>query len=299
MANPGPDSRQAPEGGRPSQRTDGDVLTASAGRGAARTALSEVGERRAPLLKAIRLIEWMTDAEQPSYGVREIAQALSIPPSTAHRLLSMLEEADVVEVEEDSGRYRFTLRYYRLARRLAATQYRVNQVAIAGCRALADELGESVYLGMYDARDRTFMYVESFESRNPVNYVMAKYEKHPLYPGAGALSILPFLPFEEQEEILGALSIEKVTDRTITDPEQIRADLLEIREQGYVLSVGRRIIGGAGVGAPLYGPDGKIFGNIVLALPEQRFLQYDAHELGRKVAAAAQGISAQLQTGGQ
>jgi DNA-binding IclR family transcriptional regulator len=260
--------------------------------------LEQDRERRAPLLKAIRLIEWMIDAEQPSYGVREIAQALSIPPSSAHRLLSMLEEADVVEVEGATGRYRFSMRYYRMSCRLAATQYPVNQVAKAGCRQLADDTGESVYLGVYDARGRTFMYVESFESRNPVNYVMAKYERHPLYPGAGGLSILPFLPPDEQEVILSELSLEKVTDRTITDLAQIRSDLAEIRKQGYAISVGRRIIGGAGVGAPLYGPDGKIFGGVVLALPEQRFLQYDVAELGQTVAAAAAAISAQVQMGG-
>jgi DNA-binding IclR family transcriptional regulator len=260
---------------------------------------SPPGERRAPLLKAIRLIEWMTDAEQPSYGVREIAQSLSIPPSTAHRLLSMLEEADVVEVEEATGRYRFSMRFYRMSCRLAATQYPVNQVAKAGCRQLADKTGESVYLAVYDARERTFMYVESFESRNPVNYVMAKYENHPLYPGAGGLSILPFLPPDEQEAVLSKLSLDKVTDRTVTDPAQIRAVLQEIRERGYVVSFGQRIIGGAGVGAPLYGPDGNIFGGVVLALPEQRLLQYDQHELGRTVAAAAASISAQSRWGGQ
>jgi DNA-binding IclR family transcriptional regulator len=299
MATPGTGSWPAPDPDLPSRHVDGIVLTSPAGDSAARAGLKQAGERRAPLLKAIRLIEWMIEAEQPSYGVREIAQALAIPPSTAHRLLSMLEEADVVEVEEASGRYRFSLRYYRLACRLAATQYPANQVAIAGCRALAAEVGESVYLGSYDAIARTFMYVESFESRNPVNYVMAKYEQHALYPGAGGLSILPFLPSNEQEEILSGLSLEKVTDRTLTNLTEIRALLRKIREQGYVLSLGQRIIGGAGVGAPLYGPDGKIFGNVVVALPEQRFLQCDAHELGRKVAAAAAAISSKLQMSGQ
>ena len=299
MTTPRTGSSPAPPPDHPSQRADASVLTVPTGPSVARAVPRQPGERRAPLLKAMRLIEWMTDAEQPSYGVREIAQALGIPPSTAHRLLSMLEEADVVEVEEASGRYQFSLQYYRLACRLAATQYPFKQVAIAGCRDLADDTGESVYLGLYDPRARTFMYVESFESRNPVNYVMAKYEKHPLYPGAGGLSILPFLPIDEQEEILGGLSLEKITDRTITDLTQIRSDLREIREQGYVISIGRRIIGGAGVGAPLYGPDGRIFGTVVIALPEQRFLQHDAHELGRKVAAAANAISSQVRMDGQ
>jgi IclR family acetate operon transcriptional repressor len=265
----------------------------------ARAVPQQPGERRTPLLKAMRVVEWMIDAEQPSYGVREIAQALDIPPSTAHRLLAMLEEADVVEADEASARYRISLQYYRLACRLAATRYPVNQVAVAGCRELADSTGESVYLGLYDSRARTFMYVESFESRNPVNYVMAKHEMRQLYPGAGGLSILAFLPPAEQEVILGELSLEKVTDRTVTDPAQIRADLREIREQGYVISVGRRIVGGAGVGAPLYGPDGQIFGNIVMALPEQRFLRYDSRELGRQVVATAQAISSRVQASGQ
>ena len=299
MTPPRSGSGPAPSPNHRSGNPEPGGLTGMTDSAAARAVPPQSGERRAPLLKAMRLIEWMIDAEQPSYGVREIAQALSIPPSTAHRLLTMLEEADVVEVDEASARYRFSLQFYRLACRLAVTRHPVNQVAITGCRELADRTGESVYLGFYDSRARTFMYVESFESRYPVNYVMAKYEMHQLYPGAGGLSILAFLPAAEQEAILGELSLEKATDRTVTDPVQIRADLREIREQGYVISVGRRIVGGAGVGAPLYGPDGQIFGNVVVALPEQRFLQYDAHELGRMVAAAAGTISSQVQANSQ
>jgi DNA-binding IclR family transcriptional regulator len=208
--------------------------------------------------------------------------------------LVTLEDAGVVEGDRAESRYRFSLHYFRLACRLAATMLPVYEVALPACRRLAAQTAESVYLGLYDAPTRSFMYVEDIQSTNPVNYVMAKYESHPLYPGAGGVSILAFLPWTEIDEILSETTLSKVTERTVTDRVAVREELARIRDRGYVVSQGQRIRGGCGVGAPIFGVDGSVFGNIVVALPEERLTQYDTHELGSWVMAAARDVSRTL-----
>lgn len=248
-------------------------------------------DRRTPLLKAVRVIEWMADTVQPSYGVREIAQGIGMAPSTTHRLLNMLEEAGLLDTEE-AGRYCFSLRFVGLATRLSQVRHPLFQEARRCCRKLADESGESIYIGMYEAKTHQFMYTECIESRNPITYTMPTFRMMPLYPGAGGVSILAFLPSDEQQEVLTDLPLTRVTDRTITDRRQVRKFLDTTAGHGFVVSVSQRIPGGAGVGAPLFGPDGSVQGNIVMALPEDRLARYEANELGRAVKAAADSASA-------
>lgn len=247
-------------------------------------------DRRTPLLKAVRVIEWMADSVQPSYGVREVAQGIGMAPSTTHRLLNMLEEAGLVDTDE-TGRYSFSLRFVGLATRLSQVRHPLFQEALRRCRVLADETGESIYIGMYEAKTQHFMYTECIESRNPITYTMPTFRMMPLYPGAGGASILAFLPRDEQEAVLANLPLTRVTDRTLTDRRQIRKFLDATADQGFVVSVSQRIPGGAGVGAPLFGPDGSVQGNVVMALPEDRLARYHANELGRAVKAAADSSS--------
>jgi DNA-binding IclR family transcriptional regulator len=239
----------------------------------------------------MRLIEFMAAENKASYGVRELAQEMGIAPSSIHRLLNMLQQAGVVVVE-DSGRYGFSLRFFALASQVSHLRYPLFQVALRHCQELATSTGESIYIGMYDRESRQFMYTESVRSRNPINYTMPKFHLMPLYPGAGGVSILAFLPRAEQDLALAEMQVYKVTDRTVTDRDEIDRLLAEVRAKGYAISVGRRIVGGAGVGAPLIGPDGRVQGNIVIAMPEARFRDYDPDELGRQVMATAEAAGA-------
>ena len=43
-------------------------------------------DKRDALGKALRLLRWMLKAPGDEWGVRELAHAVGLPPSTAHRL---------------------------------------------------------------------------------------------------------------------------------------------------------------------------------------------------------------------
>lgn len=251
-------------------------------------------ERRAPLRRAMRVIRWMVEQDRPSFGVREIARALDVAPSTAHQLLAMMEDASIVERDPVTKRYSWTLEFYRIASMLAEATYPISTAALPLCRRLAGRTSEAIYVGLYDANRAAFMYVEYIESLSPVNYIMALYEWIPLCSGAGTMSILAFLPPDEVTALLPDVMRRREIESLPGSTREIKRQLAEIREAGYVVSVAQRIVGAAGIGAPILGPKGKLLGNVVLALPEERLARYDAHWLGHEVSEVAHAISQEL-----
>jgi DNA-binding IclR family transcriptional regulator len=235
----------------------------------------------------------MVESDQSTWGVREVARALQMPPSTTFRTLALLEEAGIMRGDPQTGQYEFTLDFYRFAAR-AALEVPIRAAALPQMRALARRTGEAVYLGLYDSNRRQMMYVEGLDTVHPVQYVLTQFEWIDLYAGAGGMGILPFLPEDDRENVLRHTRLKRITDRTITNRAELRAEIEEIRRQGYCISVSQRIPGAAGVSAPVFGPDHALIGVIVLALPESRLPNYDPHDLGRQVAKAARSASERL-----
>ena len=66
----------------------------------------------------------------------------------------------------------------------------------------------------------------------------------------------------ELDAVLGTIPFASVTSRTIADPEQLRAELAQIREQGYAIVDQELEDGLRSVGAPIRAPGG----NVVAAL---------------------------------
>lgn len=261
-------------GSRTSQRSDGEI------------------ERRNPVTKAVQMIAWMSDSGEQQWGIRQAARGLGVPPSTAHRTVSMLEAAGVL-TGDDEGRYSFTLEFIRMASRIAL-DVPLRRAALPHMQALVDAINETAYLGLYNEERTQMMYIECIDAPHPVRYVLPMYEWMPLYAGAGGEGILAFLPGAEIEHILANTDLKPLTAETITDAAELKRELDDIRSHGYAMTVGRLIPGAAGVAAPIYGPDDRVIGDVVLALPDVRFDEGAADALGAQVRACADAVSADL-----
>lgn len=249
--------------------------------------------QRNPVDKAFRILAWAVEQEKQTWGVREMAREFGMAPSTAYRALLALEAADVLSFDPETTQFRLSLEFFRLASRVAA-EVPIRRAAMPRLVELVEVTGETAYLGVYDPRRRKLMYVDVVHSPHPVQYTMACYEWLDLYAGAGALGILPFLPEWEIDEVLGAAELKPLTPDTITEPDKLRNELETIRQNGYVVSVGQRIVDAVGVGAPIFRPGGVVIGDVVLAIPASRFSQRKAATLGRHAAQAAAAISSDI-----
>jgi DNA-binding IclR family transcriptional regulator len=269
-----------------------DGARAAAEDGAAGPGGDGEGERarRDPLSKAFQLITWMVEQEpdNASWGIREMASALDLPPSTIYRVLASLERLGVAE-SDDASRYHLGMDFFRLAWR-ATTRFPVHRAALAPMRELVAASNETALLGVLDATRLEMMYVAQVESRQALRYVVDMYEWLPLHAGAGGLGILAFLDEGTWQQVISR-GLTAFTDRTITDPDRLVHQLREIRSRGHVVFRGGRISGAVGVAAPVYGALGEVVADVVLTVPESRWDGHDEAGLSRLLIACSGRIT--------
>ena len=193
--------------------------------------LSSVNRRIQSIDRAAELLEAVARAPEPETAP-ELADACGLNRSTAWRILATLEHHGLVERDPDSNRYSLGFAVLRLA--AAAGHEPLVRLAHPVLRRLADATGETVNLAV--ARRLELVYADQVQAR----HVMApNWLGHPvpLHATSTGKAFLAALPADELDTIVRA-GLERFTDTTITTPRALRAELDDVREQGYAVSHG-------------------------------------------------------------
>lgn len=239
-------------------------------RGKSRTTEKTKSASRAPGLRVLKALTWIVQEKSQEVGVREMAVGLDLSPSTAHRLLSELVKADFVKHNPHSGRYSLSLEFLRLAH-LTIAHVSLQQVALTHMRRLTDACNETSLLGVYDSMRQEMMFLAMTESSHPLRYSIDLNKWLPVHVGGSGLAIMAFLSEEEISMIIDRTRLAPLTSRSITERYRLEAELQKIRERGYAITRGQRTPGAVGLGAPVFGSNGEVVGDICLTLPESRF----------------------------
>lgn len=228
---------------------------------------SGAAHRRQPLARGLELISLIIDSDKDSHGVRELAGRLGVSPSTAHRLITDLEQLGMV-ARTPSSTYQIGPEFLRLAWATSA-QHPLHELAGRTLQNLTAATGETSFFSTYSELRAQMMFTVTVESTQPLRYVIPLHEWLPLHAGASGLAILAFTPDQVQQEIL-AKPLEANTDRTTTDATALAERLQEIRKNGYCISHGERISGAVAIAAPVFHQQGVV-GATGISLPESRF----------------------------
>lgn len=250
--------------------------------------------RRHPLARGIELLTVMIDSDQDAHGVRELAGRLGVSPSTAHRLITDLEQLGLVS-RADKGSYRLGLEFLRLAWS-AVERYPVQEVATDALNELAERSGESSFFAVYGESRHHLMFSLVVESPHPLRYTLPLKRWIPLYAGASGHAILAYLPHEIVREVVDG-PIEALTDRTLRGASELRDRLKRVAREGFAMSRGERIEGAVAIASPVFGPSGAVMGSIGITMPEVRFKEDSASSLTELVREAAGQVTDYLGKG--
>ena len=99
---------------------------------------------------------------------------------------------------------------------------------------------------------------------------------------------------EQAAATVRRVPLERLTDKTVTEPDVLLRMAEEDRGRGWSVSIGERLVGGSAIAAPYFDADGSCRGALVLAIPSERLDHERIPELGAAVAAAARELSARL-----
>ena len=227
-------------------------------------------------------------ATKSSLSLQEIADRIKLPKSTAFRIVGSLEEAGYLVRLEDQ-RYCLSFRFTRLAGLVRST-LDIRAIARPAMLELAEKTRETV--AIHTAVGRSRVCIDSVATApSQLRSVMQPGEQIPLQLGSASKTLLAHLPKAEAAGII--TSISRATKRSQAD---VLAELARIREQGYAVSHGERLLGLSAISAPIWDAQEEARYCITVNGPTVR-IQMHEREFTKLVKKAAADISRQY--GGQ
>jgi DNA-binding IclR family transcriptional regulator len=204
---------------------------------------------------------------EPDLGVTEIANELALSKAAVHRILTSLRSRALVELDEETRRYRLG------PAALALGLTYLDRVDVRGLArpelvALSAATDETATLSLRTGNTR--MYVDEVVPNREVRMSVTLGVPYPLHAGGSSKAFLAFLGEDEIERYL-ARPLQALTERTVVDPEALRAELRHIREVGYAMSLGERKPGAASVAAPVFDHHGEPAAVVSVCGPLERF----------------------------
>jgi IclR family acetate operon transcriptional repressor len=239
--------------------------------------------------RALDLLEILGSRGTP-LGVSEMARGIGATKSAVFRLLVNLERRGYVVRDTNSGKYQLGGELIRLGQRaLESSDLR------SRARPVLEEMhlrfNETVNLAVFDQTHVT--YVDMIESDQGLRMTARVGGTDAMHSTALGKATLSFLPPAEQERILAG-PLDRRTERTITDPAHLRAELSLIRQLGFAEDRGENEPGARCFGAPIFDHQGCVFAAISISSPESRANDERAQQIAMAVRDAAANITQRL-----
>ena len=178
---------------------------------------------------ALKILELFSGNIQ-ELGVSDVGRSLGLGRSTAHRLLTTLENRRFVEQNPATGKYKLGMKIVNIG---AGILGRLN--IIKECHPCLEEVsndtGESAHLALYNQGEITF--VDKVPGRNPAIMASMIGLQRPAYTTGTGKALLAFLPEPDLEKYVRTCQLNKFTTATINDRYELKKQLDQIREQGY------------------------------------------------------------------
>ena len=205
------------------------------------------------VLRAIRLLKMFSDV-QPEWNLSDLARAAELNKTTTYRLLTALEREGMLARNRRTGAYRLGPETIALGGRAL----RCNDLRVAGhpeLESLARTIGEAATLEVL-VGDQVLIMDEVAASYlvAPWQSIGARYPAHATSTGKLLLAFLP----EAERQVALRRPLQRLTDKTITDPDELERQMAHIRRQGYATASEELEPDFVAVSAPVRNHDGQV-----------------------------------------
>lgn len=244
---------------------------------------------RGPLLSvinSIRVLEAFSVAE-PSLGVNEIARRVNLHKSTVSRILATLQEADLVERAEASGRFQLGIGVIGLAGPLLA-HLDVRRTAYPALEALVETTGETAAMCLWSGHESIVS--EQVPSPRQVKHTTPLGTR---FAKAASASVKVFLAEQSEPEVQRLLRQGLVT-LSGQDIDELHVRLVKVHEAGYAINDGETDPEELSISAPVRDHRNSVVAGVLLSAPRSRMAPFLVDDYIQRVRQTAARISARL-----
>lgn len=222
--------------------------------------------------KTVRILDAL--AELGEARVSELGERLDMPNSTVHAHLATLKRHGFVQTNGDLYVLGLKFLHYGGAAVHWKREYRLVKPKVT---MLAEQTGERAqFITEQDGRG-VFLYTD-IRSDAAVQTDVRMGKIVDLHSTAAGKAILAHLPEERVDEIVDRHGLAAYTENTITDRDELLANLETIRERGYSLNDEERIPKQMAVGAPVLNRVGDVVGAFSVSGPAHRMRETQFQE---------------------
>lgn len=240
--------------------------------------------------RAITVLEHLA-REPDGLSLAELTERTEYPKSTLFRILSTLQERACITCDGERNRYRLGLKLWELGRAFLA-QSDLYTAAVAYMKQLAETCGESVFLGVLDEGEVT--YVRRMESPKSVMVVRKLEQRVPAYCTATGEAMMAFLPSRQVDKILDDHPLEPVNPKTVTDRKELYRRLEQIRRTKVAVVDGEYNPDLLCIASPVLDETHRPCAALTVALLSSQAGQERIQRISEHVRKAARGLSQDL-----
>ena len=186
------------------------------------------------LNKSLSILEILLQ-QGSSMNMTELSEKLGFYPSTIHRILDTLKHWGYVEQDPHTQKYQLGLKALELG---MAKLHQMDLVreATPYLKELVNQCNETVHLGVLEEGE--VLYLAKEESSQTIRMISYVGKRAPLHCTALGKVLLTYLPEGERKKILGKRELPRLTEKTITNKEELEKELNKVKKQGFALDRG-------------------------------------------------------------
>ena len=230
----------------------------------AKPAKSAKGDSRTDMVgKALGLLVLLGD-EPRGASASDLSRRADLPFSTTYRLLGSLTRDGFVDYEPDGRRYHLGLRIFQLGQRVS-NHHGFAGTALPILRRVTEQSGEATILSVRDG----IHHLTVNKVDGPQTFRVTSDPGHlgALHTTAVGKALVAFAEDSERERLLEELPLEPLTEVSITDRAQFRAEIDKVRRQGYAVMDEENELGMRAVAVPVFNSQGVAFASLATAVP--------------------------------
>lgn len=207
-------------------------------------------------------------AGEPGIALPELSRKLSMPKSTAYRILRALESSGFVSEMDEEYCFRLGPLIGDLTKGNTRRE-RLIRVARPEMVRLRDKCNETVALHVLEAN--RWVVVDQVESTQELRRTITNLgEPLPLGAAATGKLFLAFMPEAQRKEYFKEQKLVPHTARTL-NRQGLEKDLEQIVRSGYATSFEEMAVGVAGLSMPIHSRDGGVRAAVGVSGPSGRF----------------------------
>ncbi len=224
-------------------------------------------------------------------SLSEVAQEVGLPNSTAHRLLTTLQNERYVRFDNERSVWLIGVQAFRVGSAFVRSRDLVT-IARPYMRRLMEQSGETVNLGIADRGE--VVYLAQVECHKMMRAIAGPGGRARTHCSGVGKAILSSLPGEAARKMLQGRELTRETTHTHTTIDDLFKDLDLCAQRGYAIDDEENAIGLRCVASTIFDEHGEPLGAISVSGPSARVTDQRIQVLGDLVNRIASDITVEL-----